>query len=180
VRHGHEDYLQAARLIWGPAGEFIVTEFARLNDLHFSGELPPLPMVIGITAYGHAWGLCRYEPVSAGRVPRITIASNLFGLGANIVSDTILHELVHAKLDLEGKNPAHNGTPWCQEITRLTPALIGQEIKAAPVKQRRVDNGKRTRRAPDGFLERKQLARWPHSVRPADFDAGDVLYVDSY
>ena len=95
-----------------------------------------------------------------------------------MVSDTLIHEMLHAFLMLRGENPAHNAAPWCRMITELTPGLAAREIKAEPVGTMRVPNPDRdtdpkapktkvVRRPKPGCLTQDQLARWPHSIRPA-------------
>lgn len=160
--HTHEDYRRAATVLWGAAGRFVVEEVRRHNRQHFGSELPPLPVVIGIVPYGRCIGMTRSRGAWAegDQLPRITIASNLFAAGTVAVSDTVLHEMIHAKLMLAGLDPSHNGAPWCAEIERLSPAVLGREIKAAPVKPRRID-GQVVRRHLAGHLTRDELARWP-------------------
>ena len=51
-----EDYAQAAALLWGEAGEYAAAGYCRLNRGLFGGSLPPLPIVIGLTAYGGCLG----------------------------------------------------------------------------------------------------------------------------
>lgn len=160
----HEDYLNAARVLWGDAGEFIVSEYDRLNREHFRGQLPPVPMVIGMTPYGRCIGLTRASGPWTGRTPRITIASNLFEIGSAAVSDVVLHEMIHVKLQLAGEDSSHNSVGWCGELERLSPAVLGYPVQAAPVLPRRVD-GKVARAPLDGHLTRKELASWP-GLRP--------------
>lgn len=177
------EYRQAAIWIWGPGGEFAANEFTRLNREHFAGSIPPLPIAIGIAAYGHCIGLTRGQPQS-GQVPRITLASELFNGshrqpgGPLSVSDTLIHEMLHAFLMLRGEDWHHNAAPWCRMITELTPVLLGHEIKAEPVGTIRVPNPERdedpdapktkvVRQAKPGWVTQKELSRWPHETRPA-------------
>ena len=177
----YAEYRQAAVWLWGQAGEFAAGEFAALNREHFAGSVPPLPIVIGITAYGHCIALTRGHST-----PRISLASELFNGsgrlrgGPLMVSDTLIHEMLHAFLMLRGENPAHNAAPWCRMITDLTPGLAGREVQAERVGTMRVPNPDReidpaapktkvVRRARPGYLTQDQLARWPHSVRPEDY-----------
>src|SRR5262249_30578821 len=141
-----ESYLQAATVLWGEAGAFAVREFQRLNAELFAGALPPLPIVIGLTAYGHCLGLTpRPGGWSDGQRPRLTLAPEIFHGNARTrggqhrVTDTLVHEMVHAKLMLAGADSKHNGQPWCAEITRLSPVVLGHAIVAAPDCVRRVD-----------------------------------------
>src|ERR1022692_3228655 len=106
----YRDYAQAAALLWGPAGEFAAAEFGRLNHEHFAGSVPPLPIVIGLTAFGHCIGLTRGGWQDA---PRITLAPEIFTGnrrspgGTLAVSDVLLHEILHAVLMLRGEDHKH-------------------------------------------------------------------------
>ena len=187
------EYRQAAIWLWGAAGEYAADEFGRINHDHFAGSIPPLPIVIGITAYGRCIGLTRGHST-----PRITLASEIFNGshrqqgGPLTVSDTLIHEMLHAFLMLRGESADHNAAPWCRMITELSPALVGREIKAEPVGTMRVPNPDRdaapaaprtkvVRQAKPGCLTQDQLARWPHSVRPEGYyDGQKTIPVDTY
>jgi hypothetical protein len=181
VPHTYADYRLAASILWGAAGRFAVDEQRRLNRRYFGDALPPLSVVVGLTAYGRCLGLTRPRDRSrwTDQVPRITLASNLFASGTGAVSDTVLHEMVHAKLMLAGQNPQHNATPWCAEICRISPLLDGgRAILAAPVTTRYVNNVS-CRPVRPGHLTRADLATWPHSLRRPR-RRGEVLAVASY
>jgi hypothetical protein len=185
----HEDYRQAAALLWGEAGDFAAAEFARLNREHFAGSIPPMPVIIGLTAFGRCIGLTRADQDWLA-APRITLAPELFNgnhrtaAGPRIVSDVLVHEMVHAALMFRGEDPSHNGEPWCQMISELSPALLGHEVTARPVLPRRVPNPERetdpsapktivVRLAEPGTLARAELATWPHTARPRGYYEGD-------
>ena len=170
-----KQYRGAAVMLWGEAGAFVNDAFVRFNAEYFGGRLPPLPIVIGLTAYGHCLGLTRSKP----QLPRISLASGIFRASRE-VEDVMLHEMLHAELMLAGVSPKHNDAPWCRRITELSPAVLGRTIQVAPVKLRRVD--KRVARQPlEGHLAQGVLARWPYSLRPSDYLAGDhALDVDTY
>jgi hypothetical protein len=184
----HDDYVHAATTLWGDAGVFAYDTFDRFNLEHFDGRLPALPIVIGITAFGKCLGLTRYD-----ELPRITLASNIFApapsggangsrrprCGHREVEDVLLHEMIHAKLVLNGVDPSHNGQPWCDEITRLSPAVLGRDIQAAPVKVRRVEGEVRRLALPE-HLTRDELARWPGSLRPKGWNPGRLIPVATY
>lgn len=180
----YEDYRQAAALLWGEAGDFAAAEFARLNREHFAGSIPPMPIVIGLTAFGRCIGLTR----GGGWLdsPRITLAPELFNGnhrtagGPRMIADTLVHEMTHAALILRGEDPEHNGKPWCRLITELSPDVLGREITARPVRPRRVPNPDRDedqdapktvviRKPEAGAMSQADLGRWPHSVRPGDY-----------
>lgn len=189
----HEEVRRYTAWAWGPAGEYAAGEYARLNREHFAGSMPPLPIVIGLTSYGHCIGLTRHRSA-----PRITLASETFNGsprqpgGPLTVSDVLIHEMVHAFLMLRGEEPGHNFKPWCQMITELTPELTGTGILAEPVGLTRIPNPARdtdpkapktkpARRARDGYLTQGQLSAWPHSIRPAGYyDGQQPIPVDPY
>jgi hypothetical protein len=195
----HDEYLRAAETLWGHAGRFAVLEYARLNTELFDGDMPPLPILIGLVAYGRCLGVTLLQGRPA---PRITLPPEIFQGsrpvetapgkyrrrltgGENVVRDVLTHEMVHARLMLDGRNFEHNAEPWCEWITRLSPAVLGHSVNAHPLKVRRVD-GKVTRRAPDGQLDRATLAGWPGTLRrgtplfnaPGDWDPGPRIAVD--
>jgi hypothetical protein len=175
----HADYRQAARVLWGEAGTFAVDEYKRLNKRLFSDELPPVPIVIGITAYGHCIGLTRREGEWDGGLPRITLAASLFRAGENEVRDVLTHEMIHVKLLLADDDSSHNGKPWCAEIERLSPLVLSRPVNAKPVHPRRIE-GKNRRLPLDGHLTRKQLAAWPQSLREPDRHPGRPIPIASY
>ncbi len=176
-----EDYRKAAEILWGDAGRWACDEFDRLNAILFSEQIPPLPIVIGLVAFGKCLGLTRGRGNWLGgtELPRITLASNRFAGGTNRISDTLLHEMVHAKLILAKLDPSHNARPWCAELERLSPVVLGRTIQANPISPSKI-NGRSVRIEKPGHLARMQLARWPHSLREPDREPGIVFDVDSY
>jgi hypothetical protein len=191
----YEDYRRAAALLWGPAGDFAAAEVERLNREHFAGAAPPLPVIVSLTAWGRCIGLTRGGWLEA---PRITLSPEVFNGNARspggslMVSDVLLHELVHAVLLLRGEDAGHNGAPWAAMLTELSPAVLGREVTAAPVLPRRVPNPARAtdpsapktrvvRVTEPGALTRKQLADWPRALRPDGYYAdGAPLTVPTY
>jgi hypothetical protein len=186
----YDAYLEAAAVLWGAAGAFAVREFQRLNRWLFAGMLPPLPIVIGLTAYGKCLGLTRSRGAwaagaGARALPRITLAPEIFQGnhrcpgGQRVVSETLIHEMVHAQLFLNGLDHQHNGRLWCDTIMRLSPQVLGHAIVAAPDTVRRID-GVARRLARDGALPRRVIASWPHTLRPTDWDPGPLIAVATY
>jgi hypothetical protein len=174
------DYREAAVILWGPAGGFAVDEAERLNRAYFDESLPPLPLVVGLTAYGHCIGATRPDgPWVPDTVPRITLHPMVFRCGTREVGDVVLHELVHVKLILAGLPSKHNTRTWCAEIERLSPLYLARTIQARPVHPRRI-KGRSVRQALPGYLSHKELARWPQSCRPPGGDPGPVLAVPTY
>ena len=94
-------YRQAAITLWGEAGAHMHDCYDRWHHLY--PELPDtVPIVAGITAYGHCIGAtqCTWE-----HGPRITIHSNQFGRGKNVVADIMVHEMLHAWAHAPTANP---------------------------------------------------------------------------
>ena len=147
-----------------PQYRHVHTLFDVLNALAFDGVLPPLPIIHGIMPYGACIGLTR-DQSALGEPPVITLAHNIMANPEDWVA-TLIHEMLHAKLMLEGKDHKHNADPWCRGITEISTRL-GFTVRAEPQKVRRI-GGVAMRVTPDGFLRRKELARWPHSV-PEDW-----------
>ena len=77
-------------------------------------------------------------------------------------------------------------------ITDLSPDVLGMEITARPVRTHRVPNPAResdpdtpktiVRRMPEpGALAQRDLARWPHSLRPGGwYDRDQPIGVPTY
>jgi hypothetical protein len=192
----YETYTDAAALLWGEAGRFAAAGFARINRDLFAGSIPPMPVIIGLTAYGKCLGATR--PPEWLITPRITLAPELFNGnhrtrgGPRQITDVLTHEMVHAALFLRGECPDHNDAPWCKLITELSPDVLGRDITARPVRTRRVPNPARetdpsapktiVKRMPEpGAMTQMDLARWPHSLRPPGWYDGDrPIYVPAY
>lgn len=134
--------------------------FDRLNQLCFGGKLPTLPIERGLMPYGHCLGqtACHLMP------PRIAIGTYQAVRDPGFHDDVLLHEMVHAWLAINDRNPKHNFRPWCEEIERITLLLGLPAIQAAPVNPTRID-GRPVRVSRSGFLTRRQIAGWPHSIR---------------
>lgn len=109
-------YRAAAEALWGEAGDRIRREL-----------YPELPVVIGITAYGHCEGLTRSR-WSHG--PRISLFSSAFGRGPRYVDDILTHELLHVWLALSGLQIHHDSDNWYQQVLRLSLAVLGHQVDA--------------------------------------------------
>jgi hypothetical protein len=177
----YRQYRQAATLLWGDAGTFVGDEFERLNTTYFDDELPPTPLVIGLMAYGRCIGLTRHSA-------RISIASQLFTDSLGAVSDTLLHEMIHAVLRVRDESSDHNDQPWCTEITRIS-KMCGYDIVAKPVRPRRIANPERhdnpdapptvvVRRPDEGALTQRELSRWPQCLPDPGIHRSDRRTID--
>lgn len=183
-------YRSAAEALWGEAGAYAHHAYTRLRTEHLPALPAELPIVIGITAYGHCLGLTRSDWEDG---PRITLASNLFAAGHRRVDDTLLHEMVHAALILAGRNPAHDAEPWYDTVRRLSPTVLGHDLevrRGGDRKSVRVPNPLAGEDGQPATVVRKvrvessvshgDVARWPYSFRPTDFDCGAPISCPSY
>jgi hypothetical protein len=159
----------------GEAGTWAAETFARLNVSYLSGEVPCRGIAWGLTPHGGHLG--HTQP--SGRITLhpalLDPQSNAWNiepfLGEAFAEDVILHEMIHALFRARGipsneKTGEHNTQHWCDEIMRLAPLLGLGDLKAAPVKPRRID-GEVTRKELDGYMTQDQLARFPHPLRRA-------------
>lgn len=177
-------YRDAATLLWGDAGAYAHDAYTRWRPLF--PELPDeLPIVIGITAYGHCVALTR---TGWQRGPRISIASNLFKIGPRRVDDAMVHEMLHAWLAVTGQSTAHDSEAWYAAVRRLSPAVLGHPLdvrRGAHRKSVRVklDGGSvsviRKIRNPDA-VPHASVAGWPHPFRPEGYDRGEPIDCPTY
>ncbi len=177
-------YREAAITLWGEAGAHVHDCYDRWHPL--MPELPDtLPIVCGITAYGVCIGLTRGDWAPG---PRITIGSNQFGRGAEVVSDIMVHEMLHAWLHVTGQNTKHKSEAWYAAVRRLSPAVLGHELDVRRGAQRksvrvRLDDGRsvvRKVKVPEFEGQHAKVSRWPYAFRPAGWDRGARLYCPSY
>ena len=177
-------YRDAAIKLWGPAGQHAHDTYQRLLPL-YPGLPDELPIVIGITAYGHCMGLTRSTWEHG---PRISLHSGKWGYrrGAGWVEDVIAHEMIHAWLYVTGKDSDHDSDDWYDAINYLSPTILGQDLDAkrgADRKSVRVTiDGKSTVRKVkvEGAIQHGDAARWPHVFRPEGFDYGRPIPVPTY
>jgi hypothetical protein len=189
-------YRDAAITLWGEAGAYAHDAYQRLQPL-FPGLPDELPIVIGLTAYGHCVGLTRADWEHG---PRITIASGEFKPtwnatwqvwrpgGTRLVDDTMVHEMTHAWLHLTGQKVKHDSEAWYAAIRRLSPAVLGHEIDVHRGADRRSVRVKladgtsvvRKERVPGFEGLKAKVAGWPGTFRPADYDVGDPIDCPTY
>lgn len=185
-------YRDAAEALWGEAGAYAHDAYARLRrDLY--PELPgQLPIVIGITAYGHCDGLTRSKWTHG---PRISLFSSAFRQGPGYIDDLLAHELLHVRLGLAGLQARHDSGDWYEQVRRLSPAVLGHEVDArrgAARQSVRVPNPAwepgsglpktlvRKVRV-DAAVQHADVARWPMAFRPDGYYvAGSPIDCPSY
>lgn len=178
----------AGAALWGPGGAYLYAAYERLQSRLFP-ELPPeLPMVIGLTAYGHCIGLTRSWPSGA----RISVAPKVFAEGARMVDDVLVHEMLHVSLMQTGLDHKHAGEPWYSEVRRLSPKVLGRELDVTRPKRRSVrvpnpaygpSDGRRTlvrKVSDDSAGLHAAMARWPMPFRPARYYIGPAIAVATY
>lgn len=181
-------YRDAAVALWGEAGAYVHDAYARW--LHLYPELPDeLPIVVGITAYGHCNGLTRGE---WGHGPRITIFSSLFAQGQHRVADTIAHEMLHAWLVVTRQNIEHDSEDWYAAVRCLSPDVLGFELEVRRGQDRKsvrvpnpnyqpgVDDRRTVVRKRRVGNTHQQVAGWPQTFRPEGYDWGAPIGCPSY
>lgn len=177
-------YRDAATTLWGDAGAYAHDAYQRHH--HLFPELPDtLPIVIGITAYGHCIGLTR-----AGweHGPRISIHSNQFAKGRRAVDDVMVHDMLHAWLYLTGQQVAHDSEAWYSAIRRLSHAVLGHHLdvrrgaerKSVRIKLADGTSVVRKEKVPEFEGQHDDVSRWPMAYRPADYDFGAPIGCPSY
>jgi hypothetical protein len=175
-------YRDAAIKLWGDAGRHAHDTYQHLLPL-YPGLPDELPIVIGITAYGHCKAITR---CGWDFGPRITLHSGVYGYaaGRRLVEDTIAHEMLHAWLFLTGKEVGHNTNDWYDGVNRLSPAILGHDLGAkrgADKKSVRLEGLKTPRKVKvEDAIQHADVARWPHPFRPAGYDVGLPIPVPSY
>ena len=172
------DLRGAAELFWGEAGAFIYDayrQWRRRIDL-FDVLPEQLPMVIGLAPYGRCLGLTR-----RGEIPRISIASTLFAEGRNVVADVVLHEMIHAYLNITRQDPAHKARPWKLTCSALSPTVLGFDLDLTRPQRKsvRVD-GKVRKEVVPGAISMAEIAGWPRTFRGTDFDPGRPISCPTY
>lgn len=173
-------FRQAQEILWGEAGVWAHDTFVELNQTYFAGEVPHAGIVWGLTPHGSRLG----HTYSNGRItlhpalldPKSNAWAQERYLGTAYARDVLLHEMIHALLFARGitsdDESHHNTEPWCAEVVRLAPLLELGEVRAAPVKPRRID-GKVVRQPLDGHLDRDAIAHFPQTLRPRSFYEAD-------
>jgi hypothetical protein len=184
-------YRDAAQALWGEAGTYAHDAYARIREALYP-ELPgQIPIVIGITAYGHCDGLTRggWE-----HGPRISLFSSAFGQGRLYVDDLLTHEMLHAWLFVAGRQVTHGSADWYEAVRCLSPAVLGRQVDARRGAARRSVRVPNPAYQPGGnepkTLVRKEavadavqhadVARWPHSFRPAGYQWGEPIECPPY
>jgi hypothetical protein len=175
MRYTSAEYRKAQRILWDDAGSWAADTFAELNRDYFGGQVPARGIAWGLTPHGHALG---YTAPLSGRITLhpalLDPRSDAWGvseyLGEGYARDVLLHEMVHALLIDRGfhrddEEGSHNIPAWCHQVERLAPLLGLGTVLAAPVKPRRID-GKVTRLALPGHLDRGTISGFPHTLRP--------------
>lgn len=181
----------AAIALWSEAGQYAYDTYSRLRDEHYPNLPDQLPIVIGLTAYGHCLGL---TATHWDYGPRISIFSPLFGHGRHRVDDLLIHEMLHARLYLDGVDTKHDSESWYDAVRELSPAVLGRELgiwRGSDRKSVRLPNPKWTegngkpktivRKARNyDTVQHQDVARWPGAFRPADYDWGKPIPCPTY
>lgn len=184
-------YRDAAVTLWGDAGAHAHETYAQLRSALYPDLPDQVPIVIGITAYGHCDGLTRSGWQHG---PRISLFSAAFGRGTRYVDDLMAHEMLHAWLAVTGRETKHDSSDWYGAVRRLSPAVLGIELDArrgAGRKSVRIPNPAYAPGADkpktlvrkqhvDDVISHADVARWPQAFRPDDYDWGTPIRCPAY
>lgn len=180
---------QAASITFGQYGVWLFDTWKSHNEQYFDNQLQVIPLTFGLLPHGKALG--NFTHKNEAGYSLITLHKSLLDpqgdawqilplLGQRFASDVLLHEMIHqavyqqyghdgSSLEKFFGSSSHNNPAWCDEVNRLAP-MLGLSFKAQVVKRQRVENpdtGKKTKLAwqvSDGYLERAELATFPHCV----------------
>ena len=130
----------AAELLQPGLGAWSYDCFDRLNECHFGGELPPLPILwVPVAPYGHWIGLARCRVEERAIFLQGTGATGLSLRPSDRHAHILLHEMVHQYLALRGEPTAHESEAWCCQIMRIG-RNFGLHFWASPPKPTRRNN----------------------------------------
>ena len=167
--------------------------FKTYNDKYFNGAIPDYKLTIGVTPYSNRIGLCYPEQ------KHILVSVELINNGSDkkIIDDLLLHEMIHAHIhcnsalinryDIPMTNKSsHNNYAWVDEMIRLSKLMDNlKKFKVEPVKKKRTSyidsNGKKQYTnsktfVRDGFLNRKEISSFPHTLRPNGYYKTELNY----
>jgi hypothetical protein len=143
------DVYALSRVVFGEAGETLVLLWRQFNGAFFFNSLRPVPLILvpgslltssaGQSSFGTD-GTTQYIYLPRGRPPAA-------------LRGALLHEMVHQRLNEAGKNPRHDGEPWCEEIVRIS-RLLGRKVAAGRT-------AALTGRPP---LAPEEIAGWPNAI----------------
>lgn len=184
-------YQDAAVVLWGEAGAYAHDSYARIRPALYPDLPAQIPIVIGITAYGHCDGLTRSTWKHG---PRISLFSSAFARGRGFLDDLLTHEMLHAWLATTGRQDHHDSRDWYASVRRLSPAVLGREVDArrgAARRSVRVPNPAYTegsglartvvrKQQVKSAVQHGDVAKWPQSFRPDGYDWGEPVECPSY
>ena len=195
-RRSYDDYMSvsyraAAAALWGDAGIYAHEAYADFRSRLYRQLPRQVPIVIGITAYGHCDGLTRS---CWQHGPRISLFSSAFARGDGYVDDLLVHEMLHAWLFVTGREVHHDGADWYEAVRRLSPAVLGREVDARRGAARRSVRVPNPAYVPGGdspktvvrkervmdAVQHADVAGWPFPFRSADYDWGNPIECPSY
>jgi hypothetical protein len=158
-----DDVALIADRCFGELGLNTVHLWKRYNDAYFDGTLVPTPVLyVPTSPYGHWVG----QHVADRNIYLMRPGpSRSWGF----VRGVLLHEMIHQGLAQAGKNPKHDGNPWCSEIMRIS-HYFDRNIWAGKYTVIKVE-GKSVRAnmpRPKGnrarILDQDEISKWPHSI----------------
>lgn len=122
------DYRLAAAIFWPRHANLIYDARDEINERIYNGELPNVPVLVGLTPHARSLGYCemRSPPVITLH-PSLTEphSTNPWGVPARHLNaawmvDVLTHEMVHAWHAVNPPAPTPTGTPPTATTTRTT------------------------------------------------------------
>jgi hypothetical protein len=166
-----EDAALIADRCFNQLGRKTISLWRHYNHDYFNGVLEPTPVLyIPTSPWGH-WVGCHIRD----RNIYLMYPSEKRSWG--FVRGVLLHEMVHQFLEQSGVDVGHDGTPWCQEIMRLS-KVFGRNIWAGKYTVTKVHGRSQRTNKPNPdkdskaiALNQDQISKWPHSIglEPPDY-----------
>lgn len=163
---------------FGNFGEWVFDEWKKLNDSFFYGENIVGEIIWGSTPQNRSLGyyalnenlIVLHKTLMRPVYPTSDLKWEPRHLNKRLVSDVLLHEMIHQRIHQtggwEGEN-SHNNVRFVNEVNRIA-KLLGIDIKAKVI-QRQTIHGKTTPYVKSGCLNIEELSNFPYSSRSHNY-----------
>lgn len=159
-------------------GSWAFDEWKRLNDTFFYGENIVGEIVWRLTPKGRSLGyyspsenlICLHKGLMRPVYPTIDLKWEVRHINKRLVSDVLLHEMIHQKIHQTGGwagKTSHNNDRFVEEVNRIA-KLLGIDIKARVIEKKSAHD-KATGCAEPGCLTLKELSHFPYGSRSNNY-----------